>query len=118
MRRLNDDLLLDDLDLSGKALRLLRWVGCKTVGDVRQLGKQAAIRVPGLGRRTINEIAEVIGGWGSPEIPEVVPEPVDLGQLVGASPQKLLEAIIDVAEAMIRCAYDLGRNSRGEPDAD
>jgi DNA-directed RNA polymerase alpha subunit len=62
MAELPDETLLDDLDLSIRTSSVLKYLGCKTAGDVRAKHDGELLRVPNFGRKSLKEIRDALRG--------------------------------------------------------
>ena len=68
---------VEQLSLNARTLRRLNEMGIKNVGDLIQVNEKYILRTPGLGRKSLNEIKEVLGSMSlylGMEVPNWPPE--------------------------------------------
>jgi len=73
---------VEQLSLNARTLRRLNEMGIKNVGDLIQVNEKYILRTPGLGRKSLNEIKEVLSAislYLGMEIPDW-PSPKDIHQ--------------------------------------
>lgn len=67
MRPIRHDTLIEQLQAEGdfctRARTVLRWENCRTVGDIQRLGWYYLFRSNNVGKQTLIDIANVIGGF-------------------------------------------------------
>lgn len=56
--------LISELELGVRTLNCLDTSGCRTVGDLTKLSEADLLRVPNFGRKSLNEIKEVLSSMG------------------------------------------------------
>ena len=62
MGRLSDDMLIEDTDLSDRAKYALSELQAPTVRDARNLTDRQILRIPDVGKVTLGEIRQKLGG--------------------------------------------------------
>lgn len=61
---MNKETSLGELELSIRAYNCLRNEGLKTVGDVLAWDAEALLRIPNFGRKSLNELNELLAAYG------------------------------------------------------
>jgi len=61
-----EDVRIDDLELSVRTARVLREQKIETIGDLESWTARELLRLPSFGRKSLNELLEVLEGKGLP----------------------------------------------------
>jgi DNA-directed RNA polymerase alpha subunit len=67
--------LIDEAVFSTRAISVIATYNCRTIADLRNVGFWQIWCTPNVGRKTLKEIAEVVGGFHTEETAEYLRAP-------------------------------------------